>query len=116
MWWAPPPVAVLSLKGGRQDHDDRCPRIHAGVPAGDRVSPLTPARPGHLSDKLTWRLHHDRDLLNEKDTISRYADIRVHVPGPVPAEVLASDQDPAVSEALSEYDYREVARIVEHFY
>jgi len=113
-------VAVLSLKGGvgKTTTTAALGSMLASL-RGDRVLAIdaNPDR-GTLSDKLHLETPTTiRDLLNEKDTISRYADIRAFTSqAPSRLEVLASDQDPAVSEALSEYDYREVARIVEHFY
>jgi len=48
-----------------------------------------------------------RHLLRDADRIRRYSDIRAYTSqGPSRLEVLASDQDPAVSEAFSEEDYR----------
>ena len=113
-------VAVLSLKGGvgKTTTTAALGSTLASL-RGDRVLAVdaNPDR-GTLSDKLHLETPTTiRDLLNEKDTISRYADIRAFTSqAPSRLEVLASDQDPAVSEALSEYDYREVSRIVEHFY
>nr|WP_157080090.1 MinD/ParA family protein [Thermobifida cellulosilytica] len=113
-------VAVLSLKGGvgKTTTTAALGSTLASL-RGDRVLAVdaNPDR-GTLSDKLQLETPATiRDLLNEKDTISRYADIRAFTSqAPSRLEVLASDQDPAVSEALSEYDYREVSRIVEHFY
>ncbi|WP_199860114.1 MinD/ParA family ATP-binding protein, partial [Thermobifida halotolerans] len=113
-------VAVLSLKGGvgKTTTTAALGSTLASL-RGDRVLAVdaNPDR-GTLSDKLHLETSATiRDLLNEKEMIARYADIRAFTSqAPSRLEVLASDQDPAVSEALSEYDYREVSRLVEHFY
>ena len=50
-------------------------------------------------------------------TDGRYTDVRAYTSqGPSRLEVLASEQDPAVSEAFSEVDYRRTVTLLEHFY
>ncbi|TDQ55475.1 MinD/ParA family ATP-binding protein [Actinorugispora endophytica] len=113
-------VAVLSLKGGvgKTTTTVALGSTLASL-RGDRVLAVdaNPDR-GTLSDKLRLETAATiRDLLREKETISRYADIRGFTSqASSRLEVLASDRDPAVSEAFSEYDYREVSRLLEHFY
>src|SRR6202035_5995613 len=77
----------------------------------------TPDR-GTLSDKLRLETPATvRDLLNERDQIQRYADVRGF---PTQAagrrEIRASDRDPTVSGAFSEEDYYDVAQVLEHYY
>jgi MinD-like ATPase involved in chromosome partitioning or flagellar assembly len=49
--------------------------------------------------------------------VRRYTDVRAYTSqGPSRLEVLASEQDPAVSEAFSEDDYRRTVTLLEHFY
>jgi MinD-like ATPase involved in chromosome partitioning or flagellar assembly len=49
--------------------------------------------------------------------VRRYSDVRAYTSqGPSRLEVLASEQDPAVSEAFSEEDYRRTVTLLEHFY
>ncbi len=113
-------VAVLSLKGGVGKTT-----ITVGLGAtlaslrGDRVIAVdaNPDR-GTLSDKLRLETAATvRDLLNERDQIHRYADVRAYTTQAASRlEVLASDRDPTVSVAFSEQDYRDVSRVLEHYY
>ena len=113
-------VAVMSLKGG-VGKTTTTVGLGATLASlrGDRVIAVdaNPDR-GTLSDKV--RLETDatvRDLLNERDQIQRYADVRAFTSqAPSRLEVLASDRDPAVSEAFSAEDYRAVAEVLEQFY
>nr|WP_150254964.1 MinD/ParA family protein [Nocardiopsis deserti] len=113
-------VAVLSLKGGvgKTTTTVALGSTLASL-RGDRVLAVdaNPDR-GTLSDKVRLETAATiRDLLNERHLVSRYADIRGFTSqAPSRLEILASDRDPAVSEAFSDADYREVSRIVEHFY
>jgi MinD-like ATPase involved in chromosome partitioning or flagellar assembly len=113
-------VAVLSLKGG-VGKTTTTVALGATLASlrGDRVLAVdaNPDR-GTLSDKVRLETAATiRDLLNERHLVARYADIRGFTSqAPSRLEILASDRDPAVSEAFSDADYREVARIVEHFY
>uniref|UniRef100_UPI00099A106B MinD/ParA family ATP-binding protein n=1 Tax=Marinactinospora thermotolerans TaxID=531310 RepID=UPI00099A106B len=113
-------LAVLSLKGGvgKTTTTVALGSTLASL-RGDRVLAVdaNPDR-GTLSDKVHLETAATiRDLLNEKEQIQRYADIRAFTSqSPSRLEILASDQDPAVSEAFSETDYREVSRLLEHFY
>ncbi|WP_232524464.1 nucleotide-binding protein [Nocardiopsis gilva] len=113
-------VAVLSLKGG-------VGKTTTTVALGSMLSSLrgdrvlaVDANPdrGTLSDKVRLQTAATiRDLLNERDSIRRYADIRGFTSQAASRlEILASDRDPAVSEAFSEEDYRQVTRILEHYY
>jgi MinD-like ATPase involved in chromosome partitioning or flagellar assembly len=58
-----------------------------------------------------------RHLLRDAQRVRRYSDVRSYTSqGPSRLEVLASEQDPAVSEAFSEDDYRRTVNLLEHFY
>jgi MinD-like ATPase involved in chromosome partitioning or flagellar assembly len=113
-------VAVLSLKGGV---GKTTTTIGLGATLaslrGDRVIAVdaNPDR-GTLSDKLRLETAATiRDLLNERDQIERYADVRAYTTqAPSRLEVLASDRDPTVSVAFGDRDYEDVARLLEHFY
>ncbi|WP_242454309.1 AAA family ATPase [Bailinhaonella thermotolerans] len=113
-------VAVLSLKGGvgKTTTTVGLGAMLAQI-RGDRVIAVdaNPDR-GTLSDKVELETAATvRDLLNEREQIQRYADVRAFTSqSSSRLEVLASDRDPAVSEAFSEADYRAVARVLEHFY
>ena len=113
-------VAVLSLKGGV---GKTTTAVGLGATfatlRGDRVIAVdaNPDR-GTLSDKVRLETAATvRDLLNERDQIRRYADVRAFTTqAPSRLEVLASDRDPAVSVAFSADDYCDAARVLEHFY
>jgi MinD-like ATPase involved in chromosome partitioning or flagellar assembly len=113
-------VAVLSLKGGV---GKTTTAVGLGATfatlRGDRVIAVdaNPDR-GTLSDKVRLETAATvRDLLNERDQIRRYADVRAFTTqAPSRLEVLASDRDPAVSVAFSAADYSDAARVLEHFY
>jgi MinD-like ATPase involved in chromosome partitioning or flagellar assembly len=86
---------------------------------GDRVIAVdaNPDR-GTLSQKIPLETTATvRHLLRDAKRITRYSDVRAYTSqGPSRLEVLASEQDPAVSEAFSEDDYRRVVDLLEHFY
>jgi MinD-like ATPase involved in chromosome partitioning or flagellar assembly len=113
-------VAVLSLKGGV---GKTTTAVGLGATfatlRGDRVIAVdaNPDR-GTLSDKVRLETAATiRDLLNERDQVRRYADIRAFTSqAPSRLEVLASDRDPAVSVAFGADDYCDVAGVLEHFY
>ena len=113
-------VAVLSLKGG-VGKTTTTVGLGATLASlrGDRVIAVdaSPDR-GTLSDKLRLETSATvRDLLNERDQIQRYADVRAYTTqAPSRLEVLASDRDPTVSVAFGEQDYCDVARVLEHYY
>ncbi|MEW9555973.1 AAA family ATPase [Nonomuraea sp. NPDC050783] len=113
-------VAVLSLKGGV---GKTTTTVGLGATLaqvrGDRVIAVdaNPDR-GTLSDKLVLETSATvRDLLNERDQVKRYVDIRAFTSqAPSRLEVLASDRDPSVSEAFSGADYQAVSQVLESFY
>ncbi|REE97472.1 MinD-like ATPase involved in chromosome partitioning or flagellar assembly [Thermomonospora umbrina] len=113
-------VAVMSLKGGvgKTTTTVGLGAMLASL-RGDRVIAVdaNPDR-GTLSDKVRLETAATvRDLLNERGQIQRYADVRAFTSQATSRlEVLASDRDPAVSEAFSADDYRAVAEVLEHFY
>jgi MinD-like ATPase involved in chromosome partitioning or flagellar assembly len=113
-------VAVLSLKGG-VGKTTTTMGLGATLASrrGDRVIAVdaNPDR-GTLCDKLRLETAATiRDLLNERDQIHRYADVRAYTTqAPSGLEVLASDRDPTVSVAFSAEDYEDVARVLENHY
>jgi MinD-like ATPase involved in chromosome partitioning or flagellar assembly len=113
-------VAVLSLKGG-VGKTTTAVGLGATLATlrGDRVIAVdaNPDR-GTLSDKVRLETAATiRDLLNERDQIRRYADVRAFTSqAPSRLEVLASDRDPGVSVAFGADDYCDAARVLEHFY
>ncbi|MGH3389500.1 MAG: AAA family ATPase [Actinomadura sp.] len=113
-------VAVMSLKGG-VGKTTTTVGLGATLASlrGDRVIAVdaNPDR-GTLSDKVRLETPATvRDLLRSRDQIRRYADVRRFTSqAPSRLEVLASDRDPAVSEAFSEEDYRAVSDVLELHY
>jgi len=58
-----------------------------------------------------------RHLLRDAEGIQRYSDVRSYTSqGPSRLEVLASESDPAISEAFSAEDYSRTLEILERFY
>ena len=113
-------VAVLSLKGG-VGKTTTAVGLGATLATlrGDRVIAIdaNPDR-GTLSDKVRLETAATiRDLLNERDQVSRYADVRAFTSqAPSRLEVLASDRDPGVSVAFGADDYCDAAQVLEHYY
>lgn len=113
-------IAMLSLKGGvgKTTTTTTLGSTFASL-RGDRVIAVdaNPDR-GTLSQKIPLETTATvRHLLRDADRIKRYSDIRAYTSqGPSRLEVLASEQDPAVSEAFSEDDYRRTVQLLEHFY
>ncbi|WP_240807673.1 MinD/ParA family ATP-binding protein, partial [Actinomadura geliboluensis] len=113
-------VAVMSLKGGvGKTTTTTGLGSMLGSFRGDRVIAVdaNPDR-GTLSDKVRLETAATvRDLLNNRDNIHRYADVRAFTSqNEARLEILASDRDPAVSEAFSAEDYAAVAVVLEQYY
>ncbi|MFJ9362815.1 MinD/ParA family protein [Nocardia sp. NPDC101769] len=112
-------IAVLSLKGGvgKTTTTMGLGSIFSSI-RGDRVIAVD-ANPdfGTLSQRVPLQTRSTvRDLLLD-EYIQRYSDVRRHTSqGSSRLEVLASERDPAASEAFSEEEYRAVARILQRFY
>jgi MinD-like ATPase involved in chromosome partitioning or flagellar assembly len=113
-------IAVLSLKGGvgKTTVTATLGATFASL-RGDRVVAVdaNPDR-GTLSQKIPLETSATvRNLLRDAQRVRRYTDVRAYTSqGPSRLEVLASEQDPAVSEAFSEEDYRRTVTLLEHFY
>ncbi|MGQ0839263.1 AAA family ATPase [Actinokineospora sp.] len=113
-------IAMLSLKGGvgKTTTTTTLGSTFSSL-RGDRVIAVdaNPDR-GTLSQKIPLETTATvRHLLRDANRIRRYSDIRAYTSqGPSRLEVLASEQDPAVSEAFSEDDYRRTVALLEHFY
>src|SRR6266702_1051920 len=95
-------------------------RVRTPVAGGHHRVIAVDANPdrGTLCDKLRLETAATiRDLLNERDEIHRYAEVRAYTTqAPSRLEVLASDRDPTVSVAFSAEDYEDVARVLENHY
>ncbi|MFD9894204.1 MinD/ParA family protein [Amycolatopsis sp. NPDC059027] len=113
-------IAMLSLKGGvgKTTTTTTLGSTFASL-RGDRVVAVdaNPDR-GTLSQKIAIETTATvRHLLRDADRITRYSDVRSYTSqGSSRLEILASEQDPAVSEAFSEEDYRRTVNLLEHFY
>jgi MinD-like ATPase involved in chromosome partitioning or flagellar assembly len=113
-------IAMLSLKGGvgKTTTTANLGSTFASL-RGDRVIAVdaNPDR-GTLSQKIPLETNATvRNLLRDANRITRYSDVRSYTSqGPSRLEILASEQDPAVSEAFSESDYRRTIDLLEHFY
>ncbi len=113
-------IAVLSLKGGvgKTTITATLGATLASI-RGDRVIAVdaNPDR-GTLSQKVALQTPATvRDLLRDADHVERYSDVRRYTSqGPNRLEVLASDSDPAVSDAFSSPDYTRTLEVLERFY
>lgn len=113
-------IAVLSLKGGVGKTT-----VTATLGAtfassrGDRVIAVdaNPDR-GTLSQKVPLETPATvRHLLRDAEGIASYSDVRRYTSqGPSRLEVLASESDPAVSEAFSSQDYARTVELLERYY
>ncbi len=113
-------VAMLSLKGGvgKTTITASLGATFASI-RGDRVVAVdaNPDR-GTLSQKVPLETPATvRHLLRDAEGIDRYSDVRSYTSqGPSRLEVLASESDPAMSEAFSAEDYIRTLEILERFY
>jgi MinD-like ATPase involved in chromosome partitioning or flagellar assembly len=113
-------IAMLSLKGGvgKTTITATLGATFASI-RGDRVVAVdaNPDR-GTLSQKVPLETPATvRHLLRDSEGIERYSDVRGYTSqGRSRLEVLASDSDPAMSEAFSADDYSKTLNILERFY
>ncbi|WNG93462.1 MinD/ParA family protein [Mycobacterium sp. ITM-2016-00318] len=113
-------IALLSLKGGvgKTTITATLGATFASI-RGDRVVAVdaNPDR-GTLSQKVPLETPATvRHLLRDAEGIDRYSDVRSYTSqGPSRLEVLASESDPAVSEAFSAADYNSTLDVLERFY
>ena len=113
-------IAMLSLKGGvgKTTTTTTLGSTFSSL-RGDRVVAVdaNPDR-GTLALKIPRETTATvRHLLRDAPKIKKYSDVRAYTSqSPARLEVLASEQDPSVSEAFSEDDYRRTVALLEHFY
>ncbi|WP_454793343.1 nucleotide-binding protein [Mycolicibacterium lutetiense] len=113
-------IALMSLKGGvgKTTITATLGATFASI-RGDRVVAVdaNPDR-GTLSQKVPLETAATvRHLLRDAEGIERYSDVRAYTSqGPSRLEVLASESDPAVSEAFSSDDYLHALEVLERFY
>ena len=113
-------IALLSLKGGVGKTTITATLGATFASArGDRVIAVdaNPDR-GTLSQKVPLETPSTvRHLLRDAEGINSYSDVRAYTSqGPSRLEVLASESDPAVSEAFSSEDYQRTLEVLEKFY
>lgn len=113
-------IALLSQKGGvgKTTVTATLGATFAST-RGDRVVAVdaNPDR-GTLSQKVPLETPATvRHLLRDAEGIAAYSDVRHYTSqGPSRLEVLASESDPAVSEAFSSEDYTRTLEVLERFY
>ena len=113
-------IALLSLKGGVGKTTITATLGATFASArGDRVIAVdaNPDR-GTLSQKVPLETPSTvRHLLRDAEGIRSYSDVRAYTSqGPSRLEVLASESDPAVSQAFSSDDYARTLEVLERFY
>ncbi|GAA3460944.1 AAA family ATPase [Saccharothrix longispora] len=113
-------IAMLSLKGGvgKTTTTTTLGSTFSSL-RGDRVIAVdaNPDR-GTLALKVPRETTATvRHLLRDASRITRYSDVRAYTSqSPSRLEILASEQDPAVSEAFSDEDYLRTVALLELFY
>jgi MinD-like ATPase involved in chromosome partitioning or flagellar assembly len=112
-------IAVVSLKGGiGKTTTTSCLGLTLAHHRGDRVVAVD-ANPdaGTLAERLTNVTDVTvRDLLANLDSIRSFTDVSAYTSLAGRLQVLASDQDPALSEAFSEEEYKSVADILARYF
>ena len=113
-------VAIVSRKGGIGKTTTTLMLGHTfALHRRDRVIALD-ANPD--AGSLAYRVRRETDatvtqLLRAAERIQRYSDMRGFTSqSPTRLEVLASDDDPTISVALGEPEYRDVLNVLEHHY
>ena len=113
-------VVTLSRKGGAGKTTTTLMLGHTlATHRGDRVVALD-ANPD--AGSLIYRVRRESpatvtNLLGERDLISKYADLRAYTSqAPSRLEVIASDDDPTISQALGDRDYRTVLDLLTQHY
>jgi MinD-like ATPase involved in chromosome partitioning or flagellar assembly len=113
-------IAVISLKGGvGKTTTTACLGAIFAEHRGDRVVAVDAnPDPGTLGYRIRRDTTHTaKDLVANVGSLERYADVRAYASQtPLRLEVIASEADPARSEAFGDDDYRELAAVLERFY
>lgn len=112
-------IAVTSIKGGvGKTTVSTCLGLALAEHRGDRVVVLD-ANPdaGTLADRLTGESSVTvRELLRDLDRIHSWADITRYTSLAGRLQVLASEQDPASSDAFSREEYEHVCEVLSRFF
>lgn len=112
-------IAVTSMKGGvGKTTVTTCLGLALAEFRGDRVVVLD-ANPdaGTLADRLTGESSVTvRELLRDLDRIGSWADVTRYTSLAGRLQVLASEQDPASSDAFSREEYEHVCRLLARFF
>ncbi|MDQ4036942.1 MAG: MinD/ParA family protein [Actinomycetota bacterium] len=112
-------IAVVSLKGGIGKTTTTAGLgLTLAEHRGDRVVALD-ANPdaGTLAERLTGQVEVTvRDLLDNLDSIRSFTDVSSFTSLAARLQVLASEQDPEMSEAFSEVEYRTVADVLARYF
>jgi len=112
-------IAVVSLKGGiGKTTTTSCLGLTLAHHRGDRVVAVD-ANPdaGTLAERLTdVTVVTVRDLLANLGSIRSFTDVSAYTSLAGRLQVLASDQDPALSEAFSEEEYTSVADVLARYF
>ena len=112
-------IAIVSLKGGIGKTTTTAGLgLTLAEHRGDRVVALD-ANPdaGTLAERLTGQVHVTvRDLLDNLDSIRSFTDVSAFTSLAARLQVLASEQDPEMSEAFSEEEYRTVAHVLARYF
>ncbi|MDQ3505395.1 MAG: MinD/ParA family protein [Actinomycetota bacterium] len=112
-------IAVVSLKGGIGKTTTTAGLgLTLAEHRGDRVVALD-ANPdaGTLAERLTGQIDVTvRDMLDSADSIRSFTDVSAFTSLAARLQVLASEQDPEMSEAFSEAEYRMVADILARYF
>jgi putative peptide zinc metalloprotease protein len=113
-------VVTLSRKGGAGKTTTTLMLGHTlATHRGDRIVALD-ANPD--AGSLIYRVRRESpatvtNLLGERDLITKYADLREYTSqAPSRLEVIASDNDPTISQALGDRDYRVVLDLLSQHY
>lgn len=112
-------IAIVSLKGGIGKTTTTAGLgLTLAEHRGDRVVALD-ANPdaGTLAERLTAQLDVTvRDLLNNVESIRSFTDVSAFTSLAARLQVLASEQDPEMSEAFSESEYRTVSDVLARYF
>jgi MinD-like ATPase involved in chromosome partitioning or flagellar assembly len=112
-------IAVTSIKGGvGKTTVATCLGLMLAENRGDRVIVLD-ANPdaGTLADRLTGESSVTvRELLRDLDHIQSWADVSRYTSLAGRLQVLASEQDPAASDAFSREEYEHICRLLARFF